>query len=345
MCRVAPVLITIITVFFLSEATRAADPVTLTVPGRRDFVFDRNGVLYITAAASIERYDAVHSASLSPWPIGGDLNGIDLSADGKTLAVADQTVAEIRNRIVLIETSSGESKPVRFTRSFHLEGGAYMVAWGYDGSLLITSTFKGSGHVPLRRYDLKTDKVSVLQDVQEDSMLTPSADRRTIAIAEGNTSSGQVLSYDVAKGAVTDSAKTHMFIDEVAVDRRGVCFVVPTSNGAYVYPSGLKNSNNPFQILGSNSWGPQGAVFSPKANMLFTADSGSVTAQNGVKVWDTDTWEVLATIDPCLFDQFSANTFESGRIEISPDGRWLAVSIGEGVRIYDVSPYTVVKGP
>jgi len=66
-------------------------------------------------------------------------------------------------------------------------------------------------------------------------MLTPSADRNTIAIAEANISSGPITDYDVLTKSFAGGVSTNWFTFEVAVDRDGDKFVVPTYGGALVY--------------------------------------------------------------------------------------------------------------
>src|SRR5260370_39216134 len=59
---------------------------------RVDMVHDpKRDVLYITAGDSVLRYQLGSKTFLAPLTLGGDLRGIDISADNNLLAVADAT--------------------------------------------------------------------------------------------------------------------------------------------------------------------------------------------------------------------------------------------------------------
>ncbi len=313
----------------------AYDYTELNVADRRDYVFDANGILYITAGDTIQRYDTAAGAFLSPFVVGGNLIGIDLSPDGQWLAVADATTQGAYNRIVLVDTGAGDTTEVSFERAFG-ESGTYMVAWGADYQVLVTSSFAGSGWVPLRLYNPACDQTTVLGSVRQDTMLTPSADRLTIGLAEANISNGPVHAYDVASGAISADVTTGWFTFEVAVAPQGDQFVVPTYDGAFVY----SYDGSSFQLqtmLGRYaSYGPVSAVFSPAGDVLYTAEYGGT--QGGVKVYDTTTWAQVATLDNYQLPWSGNHALGEGRIRVSPDGLWLVVSVSNGARLYSLAP-------
>jgi hypothetical protein len=178
-------------------------------------------------------------------------------------------------------------------------------------------------------------------------MLTPSADRGTIGLAENNISSGPVLAYDVAAGNVAASAETEWFTFEVAVNRNGSQLVVPTYNGAYVYNRVGSSLALQTRLGQYASHGPIAAVYSPVADALFTAEWDFGRDRAGIKMYDTRTWQQAATLDTYNFPWSGNGSMGQGRIEISPDGRWLAASVDNGVRLYSVSipePGSLVLG-
>jgi hypothetical protein len=313
----------------------------LNVADRRDYAFDRNGILYITAGSgNVQRYNTSTSSFLTPFNIGGSPIGIDLSPDGSTLAVADGSTQGTNNRIQLVNTATGVATPVSFVRE-SLESGTYMTAWGSDGRLLVTSNFAGSGWVPLRRYNPQTGTTTTVASVRQSSMLTPSADRNTIGIAEANTSNGPVTAYNVNSGTYSGTVETNWFTFEVGVSRDGSKWAVPTYDGTFVY----NKAGNTFQLQGMlgqyADHGPLAAVFSPNNDVLFTADwSFSSNGQAGVRVINANTLGLITTLDPYPFGWNGNGAMGSGRLEISPDGHWLAVSVDNGVRLYDVSTFT-----
>ncbi|HEV8293250.1 MAG TPA: hypothetical protein VGP94_15045 [Tepidisphaeraceae bacterium] len=320
-----------------AEAHAAFTP--LNVADRRDYAFDKTGILYIsTTGGSVLRYNTLTNTYLSPFVIGGTLNGIDLAPDGLTLAVADTTTQGANNRIHLVNTVTGTDTPVSFVRDFG-ESGTYMVAWGSDGQLLVSGSFSGSGWVPLRRYNPGTGQTTTVASVRQDSMLTPSGDRNTIGIAESNSSAGPINDYNVLSKAYEGTVDTGWFTFEVAVDRDGDKFVVPTYNGAFVY-NHTGSSFTQQGIVGQYAnHGPIAAVFSPVSDYFFTSEWAFTGTDLGVRVYDQNTLARLATLDPYSFDWNGNHAMGSGRMEISPDGRWLVVSVDGGARLYNVSAY------
>jgi len=317
--------------------------VSLNVTNRSDYAFDRQGILYITAGAQVLRYDTRTASYLAPFDVGGSLVGIDLSPDGTTLAVADGSTQGANNRVHLLNRLTGADTPVSFSRE-SLETGTFMVAWGADGRLLTTSSFGGSGWVPLRRYDPATGQVQSIASVRQSSMLTPSGDRQTIGLAESNISSGPVSAYSVGSGGLTGTVETNWFTFEVAVSRDGSRFIVPTYGGALAYDrSGA--TFTPKGTLGVYAdHGPLAAVFAPNADVLFTSEYDWNNKLSGVKVYDATTLTQLAVIDPYRFGWGGNGSMGPGRMEISPDGHWLAVSVANGARLYDVSAWTPEPG-
>lgn len=313
-----------------SASPPAISFVDLAIPARRDYAFDEQGVLYITAGSVIERYDTHSGTQLAPFAIGGSLVGIDVSPDGSTLAVADASVQGDDNRVQLVDTSTGVATPVSFQR-VSLETGTFMVAWGRDARLLVTSSFGGSGWVPLRRYDPADGTTEVLGTVRQNTMLTPSADRRTIAIAESNISSGPVRVYNVNQGAIVASTNTDWFMFEVAVSSTGRYLLAPSYGGAHIY--GRRGGTLvPLGTIGEYAtWGPIGAVFSPTSDVVLTADWGT---EPGLKAYSLETMQSLGTLDPYPFPWTGNHALGPGRMEVSPDRRWLAVSIVDAVRVY-----------
>ena len=84
----------------------------LPITGAEDYVFSNSGILYIsTSGGNIDRYDTQTNSFLTPFSVGGSLLGMDLSPDGKTLAVANTTFTGFD----LVSTSTGAVTPVSYT--------------------------------------------------------------------------------------------------------------------------------------------------------------------------------------------------------------------------------------
>jgi 5-hydroxyisourate hydrolase-like protein (transthyretin family) len=256
----------------------------IPAPNRHDIVYDdARSVLYISSGDRVLRYDVVGDAFLSPWVLGGDLRGMDLSSDGSTLAVADATYSgdaysyppgpTDTNHVYLVDTASGTSQVVTFQREYG-EAGTWRAAYQSDGRLFVTSRFNGSGGTPLRRYDPATGQVSTIVDVNVPADLCASGDRNVIAFAEGNISDGRWGSYRIGPGApVLSRWSTGGFNRAVAANRDGTEFAV-FSGGSQVKFYDASGSQRPGVAL----WSPIGPAYSPTNDVLYVAGSSQIVA-------------------------------------------------------------------
>lgn len=312
----------------------------LDLPLRRDFSFSSDGILYITAGSQVIRFDINTRTYLPPFDIGGNLLGIDLAPDGVTLAVADDTLLGSTTRIFLINRLTGVASALTFQGAFG-EIGTYMVAWCSDGRLLIDSRFGGSGSVPLRRYDPILQTTAVLQTVHQDTMLSASATRDIIGLAQSNISTGPVSVYRVAAGAIVDTTNYNSSIKEVTVNRDGTRFIVSNSGSAKAFSFG-----NEFLTLLTLFNGPTTAAFSPVNNVLFTTNSGGSVTGPGVKAYYVR--QGVAAIASLNNKHFPPGSFDfpftNGRMRVSPDGHWLAAAEPGGVTLFDVSAFVTTPG-
>ncbi|HEY9050001.1 MAG TPA: hypothetical protein VIQ03_00565, partial [Gammaproteobacteria bacterium] len=192
-----------------------ADGVLIPAPNRIDMAHDlARNLVYISNGAEVLRYDVAAGSFLSSYNPGGTLSGMDISPDGNTLAVADRTRSETEVWVHLIDLNSDVSRKVIFPRAFY-EGGTFTVSFGADGALLISSTFEGSGWVPLRKYDPASDTYSVIGSVRQNTMLSASADANVIAYAESNISSGPIGRYNVISQLLEKGPGTGWFNFEI----------------------------------------------------------------------------------------------------------------------------------
>ena len=312
--------------------------ISLNLPGATDYVFSASGILYITDGADIDRFNTKTGAYLSPFVVGGDLLGVDLSPDGTTLAVADSSVQGSTNHIQLVNTSTGAATAVSFPLAGG-ESGTYDVAWESNGDVLVTSNYAGSGSVPLRQYNPQTGQTTILRQVLQSTWLAPSADRKTIGLAESNISSGPLNVFSVASGGIIATADTGWFTFDDAVSRTAMRLSFPRTTAAFVYNrSGTTLTQT--TVLGQYaSHGPLDAVFDPASDTLFTAEYGQLGGTPGVKAYNTDTWQQIATLDNSGFPWNGNHAMGQGTMAISPDGHWLVVSVSDGARLDDISSF------
>ena len=292
----------------------------IPAPGRADMVYDdARGVLYITSGTSVLRYKFATNSFLTPYQFSlGDLSGVDLSPDGNTLAIADRNITGIH----LVDLQTDTIKPdILFTPASN-EAGTYTVAYGNDGALLVTTMYNGSGRVPLRRVNPATGAVTIINsEINQDSMLSGSADGKCIGYAEGNISSGPLSIYDVASQKATNTVETGQFTFELGTNRDCTQFAFPTQFGAYIYNKYL------IKIATIGSWAgpnPIGIVYHPLSDIVYFALIGT----KEVRAYDTAAFSQIASYD--FGYTFPFQTYVSMRI--SRDGTLLFGNVGDGIQ-------------
>lgn len=318
---------------FATPTTGSAIATFLSAPSRVDVEIDNLKIVYIASGSSVLRYNSIAATYLTPWNLGGSLRGMDISPDGQYLAVADSTTQGAQNRVFVVALATGVVNTISFPLASN-ESGTFTTAWAGDGSLLVSSSFAGSGWVPLRKVNVATGTSTVLASVRQNSMLTPSQDRKTVAIAESNISSGPVSYYNSLTGTVVAGVNTNWFDFEVGVSRDGTEFAVPTYGGTFIY-------NRAFQQIATlgtyASQGPISAVFSPVANVLYTAWYSFDFASADIRAFDASTFaEIVRYPVQGQFNWSGNAAFQEGRIKLSDDGRLLAVTVDGGVSVVNV---------
>ncbi|HTU26003.1 MAG TPA: PEP-CTERM sorting domain-containing protein [Pirellulales bacterium] len=305
---------------------------------------DVSHTLYVASGSSVVRYDTQTNQFLPSIVLGSgqeSLYGIDLSPDGKTLAVADDQSTTNTNWIYEVDTATGAATQVTFQKNGPYgtyEGGTVTVAFGADGNLLVSSDFPGSGQTPLRLYDPSTGNTTILGLVDQASTLVPNANRETIAIAEGNSSLGPIDSYNVETGVFQHATYTNWFNAEVGVNSSATQYAVSTYDGTFIY-------NSSFQQIGmlgqyANN-GPIDVVYSPNSNVMYASwwSYGSGTRQ--VREFSTTTFQQIGTLDAFgsqsgSFNQFSNYNFSNGDMTIAADGSELFATIPGGISIINL---------
>jgi hypothetical protein len=309
----------------------------ISAPARVDMVYDSSrDIVYITNAGSILQYKIGSNTFLPSFDLGGSLGGIDLSPDGNTLVVADRQRSESEVWIYLVDLQTGLSRKVTFPRTFG-EGGTFTAVFGNDGAVLVTSTFEGSGWVPMRRYDPTTGTTTqIASSVRQNTMLTGSSDGSTIGFAESNISDGPFGRYRVLDGNLlrksgyTDG--TSWFNYEIGVNRNGTQYAIPTYGGTYFYDADLKKIGAVGQYAGPQ---PIGVVYHPAEDIVYFAWSGSAE----VRAFDTTSYAQLSAYDfEYNFTNPGNNAFVQGRLKMSRDGSLLLATVAGGIRylrLYD----------
>lgn len=326
-------LITYLLAIFASPMAASAEGTFISAPSRVDMVYDdAREILYITNGGSVLRYQMSTNSFLDPFELGGNLKGIDISPDGNTLIVADNSYTLSNTWIYEIDLVSGANKKVNFPRSSG-EGGTFAVAFGNDGKVL--ATHSDGSFVPLRRYDPVSGTMSVLASVRHRTMLRASADGSVIAFAESDISDGRWGSYRVSDGSIIRkqgySDGTSWFNYEIAINHDATQYAIPTYGGTFIADADLVK--NPDLIGGYTTQHPIGVAYSPTQDIVYFPWSGT----NKVYAYDTNTLTKIAEYDfENAFNHHGNYAFVKGRLKTSSDGNLLFATVDGGVRYVNV---------
>lgn len=292
--------------------------------GRTDIAFDStNQVLYISGGPQVRRFDFNTKTFLSPLALGGSTMGMDISADGKRLAVANASRGAEENFVDIVTLRTGKARRVSFPLAFY-EGGTHAVAYDADGKLLVTSRFEGSGWTPLRRYDPLTGLSDQLAELAAPAMVSPSPNHRYVAVAEGNISSGPYGRYMTGDTAYRSLQTTNWFLFEIAIAPNGSQSAVPTYAGTFI-----NDAKKTFPTVGTYAGqAPIGAAYAPSGEVVYFpfADSNFVAEYDRKTMTERRRFTV-----PGQFDWTGNGAFVEGRTKVSSDGRYLFVTLDNGV--------------
>ena len=281
------------------------------------------GLLYMTASNQVQRYDLVNGVFLTPFTLGGNLRGIDISPDNNTLIVADTTYSGGSNWVHVIDLPSGTNHKALFP----YQPGTWAVAFGYDGAVLVTSEFLGSGWAPMRRYDPVNGNYTTVGNPLQDSMVSSSGDGRVIAVAESNSSPAPFDRYDVTRQTISTTVNLGSFLFEGAVNRNGSQFAALASSGTYLLNSDFTNFTQLLTIPTSI-----GVAYHPQADLAFFA----VASSSYVLALETHTLAEITRYDcgNAFFQPPNTFTlaFQQGRVRASRDGNNVFVTMNGGVR-------------
>jgi len=217
------VLVALFVLISPSTAPTATTVYRISAPNRTDMAYGtEQKILYITSGGSVLRYNLATKKFLSALILGGDLNGLDLSADGKTLAVADASLMSL----ILINLSTLKVTELPITPGQD-EVGLYDVAWGADKMVYMSAALPPgkSGWVAPRKIDPATGHVLTVgsETVTNETVLRASPDRTVIGFAQGAIADGRWGSIDTKSGVVTmrDAGNgTGYYKKDIAVARK-----------------------------------------------------------------------------------------------------------------------------
>jgi hypothetical protein len=324
-----------------ASATALRVPITVAIHEPLDAVVDRFDVLYVTTDSSIARFDLRDGgAALAPIDAAGARpRTLALDPQGCRLAIADAQVTD-RQGVWVLEALD-QSVPRHFPFEPDPWGGyygSYSVIWANEDQVLTSSLYSGSGWGPIRETTLSTGDVRAIGERRQNTMLTRARDGTYWFAAEANTSSGPVTAFRRDTHAAGDTERTEWFTFELAVSNDESVVVVPTYAGAFVLDHADGQLVARAARLGTYaSTGPVGFAFAPHTTRSFAAVYGHYESQaRGIYVYEDYSFDTPELMDAQAFGWTGNWALREGRMQVSADGRWLAVTRDEEVLVYDV---------
>ncbi len=298
--------------------------------------------LYITSGSSVLRYSLSTKKFLSPIDLGGDLSGIDLSADGKTLAVADTSLMSL----ILINLSNLKITELPIAPGQD-EVGIYDVSWGADKMVYASGALPPatSGWVALRKINPVTGQVKIIgsESVTNQTVLRASPDRTVIGFAQGAISDGRWGTINTKTGVVTmrdGSQGTGTYNKDIGVARQGVQLTVATVLGDIAYNKsfsklgvlavpgvGFNQVGNPYrtQQLGTLL---DGIAYSPKSGNI----SAGLPNSNLIEVFNPANLKASSKVTVnAAFPPSADQPFSDSILRYSPDGTILFFTVPGGI--------------
>ncbi len=305
--------------------------------GRIDMVHDAaRSTIYVTDGGNILRYHVPSATFLAPIALGGQLSGIDLSPDGNTLVVADRSNGTSDLWVYLVRLSDLSITKASTAKHSSYEAGTHAVAYGADGSILVTSNFNGSGWLPIRRLyptSLTWSKIGTTypDDIfSQSSMVSASGDGKVIAFAESNISDGRWGTQNMVTGAFVHRTwyenGTSAYNYEIATNANGTQFAIPTYQGTQIYNASYAKIGTIGTYAGAQ---PVGVAYHPVEPLIYFP--WSTTRE--VRVYNASNLTQVGSYD--LEDTFQHNgnyAYVQGRTRLSRDGSLLMSTVTGGVR-------------
>jgi hypothetical protein len=322
----------LLTLLACSRAMAAG--ILIPVTDRDDIVYDpTRNLLYITTdSGAVQRYDVQTQTLLTPYSVGVNLNGADITTNGAFLYAGEEQTGATQGIVRKVDLATG-TRTNLFYDLGGLEGGVWDIAVMSNGKALVTTKFNGSGSVMLRRLDTSNDTFSGFPHptfpnsslgVMQNTHLARSFDRNTVFLAQSNISSGPINLYKVSNPdelSVSASVNWSLSGASTAVSRDGSQVAIQVFGVGFA----LMDSD----LNGVDALPPYrgGVAYSPVQDVLYAGDA----TMNQIVAFNALTSAELFRLDigEDIGDGLSHMT-------LSDDGSRLFLTTPMGVRMFTV---------
>ncbi len=308
----------------------------LSGDGRTAYVSDKDGYVSVI--------DTTTGTLKAHLKVGTDLGGMDVSADGRYLVVADHAVEDARTspggawwgtvKVHVVDLTTGMVKDYATTAN-DMDRGFADAAFTSDGKIVLTQNFAGSGRTPITTLDPATGAfTTTTNEYSQSGFLSPSGDHTKVLLAPANTSDMPLFILTTGQGqtAVHDG-----YADGVMGYNHGLqaisgdgAFVAQWTGGIALYDGALKYLGD---LLAATPEVAEvyGMDFSPDGKHLFVVDGTS----DKIFEFSTTTqllehvYSVGADVAPVISGLEA--TLYGDRVSVSGDGDHMLVASATGV--------------
>lgn len=306
-----------------SEISKAPLPKSAIFGAPRDMVFNHAATfLYIsTVAGDIWPFNLATRTFEAPYVRGGQLNGIDITPDDRTLVLAQAKHGIAEGRFEKIDVDTGAVSTFAYRRDG--DESSWDVAAASNTAVLATTNQRS-----LRTIDLSTGAIGVRTQLESGlARLRTSANGTIIGIG-GQQSPRLPLLYDVSSDAFRSdpSGGYFEFGNDFSVNRDGGLFAYRTGHGTSLRSSANYSDLHLFPNL------TRAIAFDSARDTLYGVDSSgdSIVGYNTATFTETSRVGLGETVGN-LTDVFGPGTMVS-----SSDGKYLALCTSKAVRVFDL---------
>lgn len=297
-----------------------------------DMVLSPDGLtLYVVEHDGLLRaYNAETGALIDSWDVAIEAGAIDVSADGRRIAIVENYYEYSERPIVKVRLFDLQTEAVK-TFSLKSEPNALHfsdVAFLGDDSILLTQRYNGSGYeVPLRRLDPATGQFTKTDLANSAGVLVRGGDWGSVLMGAGYAGVAAAR-YSADAGVVAEDGYFGMIFGSIAYSGAGGLVAgIDYGGGIFIYDAALELKKQLF----NRQPDLHGITFSADGTALFYVDQ------------DTDKIVQLSTANWSEVRSFSIGTdvrsFSGGGfgnfLLAGPDERFFMVYTNEGIRRVD----------
>ncbi len=285
-------------------------------------------------------YDTASGTLLQTIPVGSFLAGIDISPDGSYLLVVEDNITPsggVTGIIHKVDIATGTVTDYSLA-FFGIEGPFHDVAIFDNGLAIATTKIRGSGATTTYQLNTETGVFSFLAGTSAQApIVMASADRRSVALAQGFNVSGPNQIYGLAgNGSIalqTTISPPSSGQSIAAYSADGSLFATHSNFGGLAVYS---RAGTLLASLGAAS----GAAFDTVGDHLYVIDG------TNIRKFSTVTWTVVDTISTAGVSVTFGTGYGSGEIlTVGPDSAYLLYNNGSTVyRIDNPGAIAPVEG-